>query len=65
MKMTAGIAPCRGCTEREIGCHGKCEKYIQWQADLELVKAPYKRAMHNEINSRTRVKDMKIRRKRP
>lgn len=20
--------PCKGCTKREVGCHGKCEDYI-------------------------------------
>ena len=24
------ICPCKGCTDREIGCHSKCSKYINW-----------------------------------
>lgn len=24
--------PCINCESREIGCHGKCERYISWQA---------------------------------
>ena len=23
--------PCMGCGDREIGCHGKCEKYKAWR----------------------------------
>lgn len=25
-------APCMGCTDRAVGCHGICEKYKAWQA---------------------------------
>ena len=24
-------APCRGCTDREMGCHGKCDKYKEYK----------------------------------
>lgn len=27
--------PCRGCQFREVGCHSKCESYIQWRAKLD------------------------------
>ena len=27
--------PCRECKFREIGCHSKCESYIQWRAQLD------------------------------
>lgn len=27
--------PCRGCQFREVGCHSKCESYIQWRAQLD------------------------------
>ena len=23
--------PCKDCTDREIGCHSNCEKYIEWK----------------------------------
>lgn len=26
-------APCKGCTERYSGCHGKCDKYKSWSND--------------------------------
>lgn len=28
-----GDNPCWKCTEREIGCHAKCERYLQWQRE--------------------------------
>ena len=31
--------PCKDCTDREVGCHGKCEKYAQYRAELERSKA--------------------------
>lgn len=28
-------APCKDCTEREVGCHGRCERYKAWRKDLD------------------------------
>lgn len=28
-------APCKGCDERELGCHSKCEKYITFRSALD------------------------------
>lgn len=25
-------APCKGCPQRQVGCHGKCEKYAEYNA---------------------------------
>jgi hypothetical protein len=25
--------PCWKCTEREVGCHAVCERYLQWQKE--------------------------------
>lgn len=34
------IAPCKDCQDdRHIGCHGTCEKYIEWKKRQELHKA--------------------------
>ena len=32
------IAPCKDCENREIGCHGNCEKYKAWKAELQEMK---------------------------
>lgn len=29
-------APCKGCTDRFIGCHGKCDRYIDWRANKDV-----------------------------
>lgn len=26
---------CKGCTERHVGCHAKCEKYKAYKADCD------------------------------
>jgi hypothetical protein len=26
------MTPCYGCLERNVGCHGSCEKYKSWEA---------------------------------
>ena len=28
--MSKPIAPCRECKDRDIGCHGYCEKYLDF-----------------------------------
>lgn len=28
-------APCYKCPDREVGCHGKCEKYLAFRAECE------------------------------
>ena len=30
--------PCRDCKERELMCHGRCEKYQTWKTEYEAVK---------------------------
>lgn len=29
--------PCGNCEERSIGCHGKCEKYIEFRRDRDTM----------------------------
>ena len=31
--------PCKGCEDRAVGCHGKCERYEQYKAELAAAKA--------------------------
>lgn len=38
-------SPCKGCADRVPGCHGKCEKYIKFRADLDKSKAEKDRAI--------------------
>lgn len=32
-------SPCKGCTDRCVGCHSKCEKYAEFKAELERLKS--------------------------
>ena len=32
------ICPCKGCTKRKIGCHGKCIEFEDWQIYHKAVK---------------------------
>lgn len=43
------IAPCKGCVDRKVGCHGKCEKYTAWSNSRQkVIKAEHdERARHN------------------
>lgn len=36
-------APCKDCTRREVGCHGKCESYVEWQKEHVEQKRQEKR----------------------
>ena len=41
-------APCKGCEDRRLGCHGKCEKYKAWRAGMD--KAAEKRRLEHEAD---------------
>ena len=30
--------PCKGCTQRKIGCHSLCSKYKEWRLELDKKK---------------------------
>ena len=32
------IVPCRGCADRVVGCHGNCEKYAAFKAEIEKIR---------------------------
>ena len=32
------IAPCKDCKERHVGCHSKCEKYLEYKKELQKAK---------------------------
>lgn len=33
-----GGCVCKGCKDREIGCHGKCERYKAWRKKLDEMR---------------------------
>lgn len=53
--MTNKIKCCRNCTERHVGCHGECEKYIaeRKKADEEMAaRELIRQGMYGAIDSR-------------
>lgn len=42
------VAPCKGCEQREVGCHVWCEKYIEFRRLKDEQNEEIKRA--NEVN---------------
>ena len=32
------IAPCKDCKDRHIGCHSKCEKYLEYKKEVQKAK---------------------------
>lgn len=43
-------APCKGCKEREVGCHGSCDRYLEFAAEREAIRDKQAREAQ-EINS--------------
>lgn len=37
--------PCYNCPDREVGCHGKCERYTAYRAEIDALKAKRKAEM--------------------
>ena len=43
-------APCRGCADREVGCHGRCPRYAKWREKRDGVSAAARlERMANEV----------------
>lgn len=40
---------CYGCTERKVGCHSKCERYLKWKEEYDK-KVKLKRAGENKYH---------------
>ena len=34
-----GVSPCKDCKERYRACSDRCQKYKDWKAELERIKA--------------------------
>ena len=40
--------PCKGCSDRRVGCHGDCQKYSEYKAELDGEKTVAKNACVND-----------------
>jgi hypothetical protein len=50
--------PCKDCTEREVGCHSKCQRFIEWKKREDLLKEEKRevgRALSDIIDYKRRV----------
>ena len=56
--------PCKGCTDRKLGCHGMCRKYQEWKKEHDD-KMNWLSFQHKPIGSedKQRMFDQKMRRK--
>ena len=34
----AVTAPCKDCADREVGCHSKCEKYLEFRKECDIAR---------------------------
>ena len=59
------ISVCKGCTEREIGCHSWCEKYLkQVEENAEKHhKIMEEKAKYSQYNEYARERNTKIKKK--
>ena len=32
-----GLAPCKGCKDRVLGCHSHCQRYLDFRAEIDRV----------------------------
>ena len=54
--MKIGIyPPCYGCTERDVSCHGGCDKYLAWKDEMEAAKEKERKARSEEHEHRDYV----------
>ena len=47
--MSKMMSPCKDCSDRQLGCHGKCEKYAAFKDVRKEIN--YNKARDSKINS--------------
>ena len=62
--MAVGENPCRHCTDRQVGCHAVCERYLNWEQEHKADKERIRSEKHIEytgyvIDSNQRRKKQK------
>lgn len=40
------VAPCKDCTQRNVGCHAKCTEYLEWADEARSIRAAINRDEH-------------------
>jgi len=57
-------APCKDCTKRELGCHGKCELYKEFQVETQEFKRNIKKQKRESNEHIAYLKDVKEKHRR-
>lgn len=52
--------PCYGCEDRQVGCHGVCERYSAWKTEHDAEKDERYRRERPEIMTTTYKVDTAI-----
>lgn len=55
---------CRDCTDRVVGCHGSCEKYISEKAEAKEKSDSIKKEKQLYLNTRRRIREDKLYRRK-
>lgn len=56
--------PCHQCTDRQVGCHGSCEKYREWKAFSEGERAKIIQQVNNDSQPLALLKESYIKTQR-
>lgn len=51
------ICPCKGCTDREIGCHSKCSEYNEWKTEWDKRREDVQSVKYREMIDRQIIRD--------
>ena len=59
-------SPCKDCTERQVGCHSTCEKYLEWNKKWvdNKIKISEKKYLMKQIDSHEIETTYKAKRRR-
>ena len=58
-------APCKGCPDRAVGCHGQCGRYAEYRGERDKIKSKKEReALSAELVSASYHRIQKIKRKK-
>mgnify|MGYP007038282905 CR=1 FL=1 len=55
--MSSKDNPCRNCEERCAGCHGRCEAYLDWQAEHNRIKGEMWRHKYSDSMANADAKE--------
>lgn len=63
MRLKQEKAPCKGCPDMYVGCHGKCDKYKEYRKRLDEAAAKRREQYKTECLYHQYIKERKERMK--